>query len=31
VLDGDPLRDTTALQRVQEVVKGGAIVHREGV
>jgi imidazolonepropionase-like amidohydrolase len=31
VLDGDPLEDTTALRRVQAVVKGGAIVHREGV
>jgi imidazolonepropionase-like amidohydrolase len=30
-LDGDPLKDTTALQRVRAVVKGGAIVHREGV
>jgi imidazolonepropionase-like amidohydrolase len=30
-LDGDPLKDTTALQRVQAVVKGGTIVHQEGV
>lgn len=30
-LDGDPLKDTAALQRVQAVVKGGAIVHRGGV
>ena len=30
-LDGDPLRDTTALQRVRAVVKGGAIVHRTGI
>jgi imidazolonepropionase-like amidohydrolase len=29
-LDGDPLRDTTALQRVQAVVKDGAIVHWRG-
>jgi imidazolonepropionase-like amidohydrolase len=30
-LDGDPLKDATALQRVRTVVKGGAIVHGKGV
>ncbi len=31
VLDGDPLQDTSALRRVRAVVKGGEIVHREGI
>jgi imidazolonepropionase-like amidohydrolase len=31
VLDGDPLRDTTALRRVRIVVKAGRVLHRDGM
>jgi hypothetical protein len=31
VLDGDPLKDTTALRQVRMVVKEGAVLLREGM